>query len=63
MPCCRYQLKQVRRKATQTSFTANLYWTGAGEALTESKREQWKEWLKESLQLLKEVLPEPSPKK
>lgn len=47
----------------QTSFTANLYWTGAGEVLTESKREQWKEWLKESLQLLKEVLPEPSPKK
>ena len=63
IPCFRYQLKQVRRKMMQTSFTANLYWTGAGEALSESKKEQWKEWLKESLQLLKEVLPEPSLKK
>ncbi len=59
---CRYQLKQVRRKNTQTSFTANLYWTG-GEGLSDSKKEQWKEWLKDSVQLLKEVLPEPSAKK
>ena len=59
----RYQLKQVRRKNTQTSFTANLYWTGGGEALSESQKEEWKAWLKDSLQLLKDVLPEPLPKK
>jgi hypothetical protein len=60
---CRYQLKQVRRKNTQTSFTANLYWTGGGEGLSEGNKEQWREWLQDSLHLLKEVLPEPSGKK
>ena len=40
-----------------------LYWTGDGEALSDSQKEQWEHWLKDSVQLLKEVLPEPSLKK
>jgi hypothetical protein len=60
---CRYVLKQVRRKNTQTSFAAMLYWTGDGDELSESKKEQWQQWLKDSLQLMKEVLPEPSTRK
>jgi hypothetical protein len=53
----------VRRKNTQTSFAAMLYWTGDGDELSESKKEQWQQWLKDSLQLMKEVLPEPSTRK
>lgn len=40
-----------------------LYWTGDGDELSESKKEQWQQWLKDSLQLMKEVLPEPSTRK